>query len=390
MYIFDSIKYILKDFKIWGVLLSVKIRFLKAHHGDCILVTLTDQQIIQRILIDGGPSYTFKPRQLGDQRDGDLKKVLEQLRANNQKIDLVILTHIDDDHIGGLIKAFEDPNSLSKIALKVIFNSYQLIHEDFNKTIDINNNILGNFTLNNKTSVKQGDTLEKFLELNNIWDKRIYKQLDEYNLKKGKIKFLSPNETELKKLLVKWEKEIESPFTSEHKTDWEKTYQELLEIDEFVEDDSITNGSSVSFILEIDDKNYVFLGDAYPSTILEGLKKIGYDESNPLIAEMIKISHHGSKKNTSIELLKSLRSKCFVISTNGSRHGLPNKVTLARVHSEISDAIIYFNYPMIMEKIYNKKELNELDWRVSGLEEELKFDWHFRNNIFSYSESRWW
>lgn len=354
--------------------MSVKIRFLKAHHGDCILVTLTDQQIIQRILIDGGPSYTFKPRQLGDQRDGDLKKVLEQLRANNQKIDLVILTHIDDDHIGGLIKAFEDPNSLSKIALKVIFNSYQLIHEDFNKTIDINNNILGNFTLNNKTSVKQGDTLEKFLELNNIWDKRIYKQLDEYNLKKGKIKFLSPNETELKKLLVKWEKEIESPFTSEHKTDWEKTYQELLEIDEFVEDDSITNGSSVSFILEIDDKNYVFLGDAYPSTILEGLKKIGYDESNPLIAEMIKISHHGSKKNTSIELLKSLRSKCFVISTNGSRHSLPNKVTLARVHSEISDAIIYFNYPMIMEKIYNKKELNELDWRVSGLEEELKFD----------------
>jgi beta-lactamase superfamily II metal-dependent hydrolase len=40
--------------------------------------------------------------------------------ATNEKIDLVLLTHVDDDHIGGLLKAFEYPDYLPKITKKSV------------------------------------------------------------------------------------------------------------------------------------------------------------------------------------------------------------------------------------------------------------------------------
>lgn len=357
-----------------GAPLAVSIQFLKAHHGDCILVTIEDSQKVERILIDGGPSYTFKTRTLGDPRDGDLKNVLDKLRDQDMKIDLVILTHVDDDHIGGLISAFEDPDYLSQIALKVIFNSGQLIHEYFKVPADPTKDIEGNFAGNPETSIRQGDTLEKHLVAHKLWDRKVILQETEYPLLTGKLQFLSPNEEKLNKLLIKWEEETETPFTAGHTNDWHQTYVQLLENDKFEEDQSVPNGSSVGFILLVNELKFIFLGDAHPSTILLGLKYFGYDAENPLNADMVKVSHHGSKKNTSIDLLDVLKSESYVISTDGSRHGLPNKVTLARIHSHSTSSKIYFNYDELISDIYNKEELVELAERVLFIHEELVFD----------------
>ncbi len=354
--------------------MTVSIRFLKAHHGDCILVTIEDEQKVERILIDGGPSYTFKPRSAGDPRDGDLKNVLDELIDQNKKIDLVILTHVDDDHIGGLISAFEDPDYLSKIALKVIFNSGQLIHEYFKVPVDPTKDIKGNFSGNPETSIRQGDTLEKLLVDHKLWDKKIILQGLEYPLSTGKLQFISPNEEKINKLLMKWEDEREEPFTAGHSNDWNQTYIQLLENDKFEEDQSIPNGSSIGFILLVNELKLIFLGDAHPSIILSGLKHFGYDAENPLKANMVKVSHHGSKKNTNLELLEVLNSETYVISTDGSRHGLPNKVTLARIHSQSPSSKIYFNYEELIEDIYNKEELVTLAERVLFINKELIFD----------------
>ncbi len=64
---------------------------LPAFHGDCILIKtydLNEDEFI--ILLDGGTSNTFK-HSLKD----ELKSVTH--------INLLILTHIDSDHIGGLL-----------------------------------------------------------------------------------------------------------------------------------------------------------------------------------------------------------------------------------------------------------------------------------------------
>lgn len=57
-------------------------------------------------------------------------------------MDLVILTHIDDDHINGLIKAFEDTEYLPQLVKAIWFNSSRLITHHFKVPEISENNIL--------------------------------------------------------------------------------------------------------------------------------------------------------------------------------------------------------------------------------------------------------
>ena len=46
----------------------------------------------------------------------------DKIKDNNQKIDLLIVTHTDDDHIKGIIKFIED-DTLNNYIQEVWFNS---------------------------------------------------------------------------------------------------------------------------------------------------------------------------------------------------------------------------------------------------------------------------
>ncbi|HGM5350530.1 TPA: ComEC/Rec2 family competence protein [Serratia marcescens] len=348
--------------------MSVNVRVLKAFHGDCIFITVDSGTVTERILIDGGPEATF-----GVSPQGELRCLLNELEAEGKQIDLVMLTHVDDDHIGGLIKAFEVKDGLTKLARKVIFNSGQLIHDYFKVPIDPNKDILGNFTQSQNTSFKQGNTLEQLLKDLRIWHRNVIKQGDKISLQGCELIYLTPNEAELKKLLVKWEKEQSSPFTSASNTDWKKSYKELIDQDSFKEDNSKPNGSSISFILKVGEKNFLFLGDAHPTSITQGLAMFGYNADTPINAEMVKLSHHGSKGNTSLELLCAINSSNYIVSTDATRHGLPNKTTFARIHNKNSNAVIFFNYKSVISSIYTKDELAQLKERVMALSGELSF-----------------
>ena len=354
--------------------MSLRIEFIKALHGDSILITSESKQGNIRILVDGGPEYSFRSREPGEQRDGHLKRVLDDLRKDNHKIDLVILTHVDDDHIGGLLKAFEHPDYLSQMANRIIFNSGQLIHEHFNESNISLNDISGNFEGNADTSISQGASFENFISRLGLWDRRLICQSMVYELLDIKLTFLSPNDKYLRKLLVKWEKEVGLPETSANDTDYKHSYAELLASDKFIEDKSIHNGSSLSFILERNEQRFVFLGDAFPSTIIEGLRILGYSEEKPLKAELVKISHHGSKGNTNSELLKLIDTTEYVVSTDGSRHGLPNKTTFARIHAINPEANILFNYEHLIDEIYSTIEAEELNGKLHGINRGLTFE----------------
>lgn len=355
-------------------IVSLKIEFIKALHGDSILITSESKQGNIRILVDGGPEYSFRPRELGDQRDGHLKRVLDDLRKDNHKIDLVILTHVDDDHIGGVLKAFEHPDYLPQMTNRVLFNSGQLIHEYFNESNISLNDISGNFDGNADTSISQGASFESFISRYGLWDRRLICQSMVYELLDIKLTFLSPNDKYLRKLLVKWEKEEGLSETSANDTDYKHSYAELLASDKFIEDKSIHNGSSLSFILERNEQRFVFLGDAFPSTIIEGLRILGYSEENPLKAELVKISHHGSKGNTNSELLRLIDTTKYVVSTDGSRHGLPDKTTFARIHTINPEANILFNYEYLIDEIYTEVEIEELNGKLHGINGGLIFE----------------
>lgn len=360
-----------------GENMGLTINFVQALHGDSILIECPSPGGNVRILIDGGPRTAFRSSQLTDQRQGKLKVTLDNLIDQGHHIDLVVLTHVDDDHVGGLIAAFENSSYLPRLAKRVLFNSGNLISEYFASEHELTDKLVGNFHNSTYTSIDQGIKFERYISDLKIWHRKLAMQNVVYDeLSNVKLVFLSPGDGELQKLKDKWsEKEpLPSGLTAFKENDYKKTYEELLLVDQFQEDKSVTNGSSISFILESNGSNLVFLGDAFPSTVVESLKKLGHTEDFPLTASLVKISHHGSKGNTNYELLRLIDSPRFVISTNGAIHGHPDKVTLARIHRIRPNATIYFNYAEVINKIYSADELAELGQRVKGINGGLTID----------------
>jgi len=312
--------------------MNFKVSIIQAGHGDCILIQGDFDGQPRNILIDGGPSRAYEYRR----RPGALKSALQKIKDNGQKIDLLILSHVDDDHIAGLLSGFKNSGLLEQLTDKVWFNSGKLIFENFDEAYDESNlvDFNGNRTdaeAGSLTSIGQGVKFEDYISERGIWQYELIKAGQVRELFGIKFTILSPNNKKLEKLLIKWDREEPSSLTSSTDKDYKKSFDELLLNDEFSEDESIHNGSSIAFIFEYSGKRLLFLGDAHNDVIADNIKDLGHSEDNPLLLDYVKLSHHGSKYNTSPELLKLISCQNFIISTNGNRHGLPNKLTLSRI-----------------------------------------------------------
>lgn len=354
--------------------MSFELKILKAAHGDCIFIRGNfDGDVPRNILIDGGPSKVYRHHQI----KGELFKELESIRDLDQSIDLLILTHVDDDHIGGLLSGFKNDGLLAQLTKKVWFNSGKLIFEFFGEQHESSNLLaLENLSTTGEgnISISQGVTFESYIEEQGIWARSLILEGEVRTEFGAKFSFLSPTKEKLRKLLTKWEREKPDSLISSKNTDYEMSFDELLASDDFREDRSVHNGSSIAFIFEYGERRILLLGDAHDHIVVNSIKKkIALGESNKF--ELVKLSHHGSKYNTSLEFLNLIDCNKFVVSTDASKHGLPDKLTLARVYKSNSRATIYFNYPEIVRpKVFSEEEISyfeELEFNIS--EDETTF-----------------
>ena len=76
----------------------MKITVFHAADGDCFLVTSTGAPV-RRILVDGGRKASY---------EANTRTMLGQLRENGDTLDVVCVSHIDDDHISGILRLVED------------------------------------------------------------------------------------------------------------------------------------------------------------------------------------------------------------------------------------------------------------------------------------------
>lgn len=349
----------------------MNVRFLKANHGDSILISIPENGKIKNILIDGGPGNTYseRNRRTGRDKSGTLKEELDRLFKNEGIIDLLILTHVDDDHIGGLISWFKSSDFKPSYVKEVWFNSGQIIHKHYKNRCFLANNIPFNKKNGNKyTGIDQGDTFEQYLEEHNIWDKKIILSGKTYIRFGAKVSIISPSDKTLKLLLTKWKRESKKPFTGSKKNDYNYTIEQLMAGDKFISDRSKHNGSSIAFILEYNSLNFLFLGDAHVGVVTKELKSLGYHRNNPLQCEFVKISHHGSKANTNKSFLETINTDNYIISTNGKHHNLPNKSCLARIIKNNPKANLLFNYPDLIPKIFTGDELSNFEFKATGVD----------------------
>lgn len=341
----------------------MNISFLKAFNGDSILITYLDADEVHRnILIDGGPSQTYQRKsKKGKPEYGELYGLISELKAKELKIDLLILTHVDDDHIDGILSWINSDPLAHEIIGKVWFNSGKAISAHLaiaeNQELEIPLHIVTGYN----TSIKQGADFTRWLNDNNLTDDTVIFAGRSIELGVLKFEFLSPDTDKLTKLLALWKKKDSNYNTSAEYADYSETLKESLKKDVFEEDERVANGSSIAFILTYDQDKYLFLGDSHPGVVLKQLDSLGFNANNPLPVKFVKISHHGSKKNSSNELLKAIATDRYVISTHGLHNGHPDKVLLARIIEHNPGCRIYFNYPELTSLIFNLLDHQDYD-----------------------------
>ncbi|MNY60794.1 hypothetical protein D3C86_1973920 [compost metagenome] len=100
----------------------------------------------------------------------------------------------------------------------------------------------------------------------------------------------------------------------------------------------------------------------------------GFDKDNTLNTELMKVSHHGSMYNTNKELLEIVKTDNYLISTDASKHGLPNKRTIARIINNNPNAIIRFNYDL-KDRIFLKEDWNGFSFFKAMETNEFIYQW---------------
>lgn len=328
----------------------MKLRCLQAEHGDAFIIEISDGDEKHYVVIDGGPSSKY----CIDDIVGELNKL--------SQIDLMVLTHYDDDHIAGLIEYVNGHQQGNFPVKRIWSNCSKDIHVSTTSTI----------------SYGQAQTLDTLLEIIAgrqvlIKEDKINNTLPKIDLGFCKIQILSPSPASLKANIEMYVKEMGTIASTRVDADSKKALEVLANNmnKKCKEGVDVINRSSIAFTIEAEGKTFLMMGDADPWIVLAKLNELGYTEDNPLQVDLMKVSHHGSKNNTCNELLDVLNCSNYLISTNGGYGNTyhPDRETIAKIllHSKRKSEVpttLYFNY-----------DLKDIEKRIGTLltkEEEKK------------------
>jgi len=346
----------------------MRIIILPALNGDCILVEFHPSHYI---LIDGGYIDTY---------ENYLLPTLKEIAARGSELDIVVVTHIDSDHISGIIRMMEE----MPIGIREIwYNGYRHIQSvavtAAEKETFVHRNICKEFQTEKAKpiSAKQGCTLSALIAKNGIsWNSpakgdTIMAPMT-FPLGDAIIHVLSPNNEDIEALESFWKKRLikDGLLKKAHSEEyWDDAYEFCLSKDmpgfhfhekkvsksydlqmlckeAYEPDNSASNGSSISFVLETEGKRLLFLGDSHAETVVASLRALYCEEKAPYKFDAVKLSHHGSYNNNSPELLSLIVSDKWMISTNSDKYNHPDMPTLAHIITSGVDNLLYFNYPL--------------------------------------------
>lgn len=321
----------------------MEVHALAAEHGDCIVLSYGDGNAHFRLVVDAGVAGTADR----------IKRVLDA--SGDAVWELLVVTHIDLDHIGGTLSLLSDKSIATRLK-DIWFNGRQHLE-------------LGRESM----AVPEGKQLAELLDREGIsWNEGFGKEAvclaaddapvcKTLPVSKAAITILSPSTkglAGLRHLWDLWEEREELKEDKPVKANSAATPQAAsgaeglsavpLSIADMAEtktgtDSSVTNGSSIAFIFEYAGFRILLGADAHPGVLLKSAAKLSPETLN---LDVFKLPHHGSSANLTKRLAQKLPARRYLLTTNGQRHDThPSDVAIARALTVTPNADLLFNYP---------------------------------------------
>jgi beta-lactamase superfamily II metal-dependent hydrolase len=306
---------------------AINVEVLPAGYGDCLLVSCPVQGRTWRMLLDTGPDECWP------QLRARLAKIVPDA-AGHRFIDLVVISHIDHDHIGGAGLLFSDRslglrfgdvwfNAPPRKATRGVAEGHSLAELLGAAGTDLPwNRIVAGQPL---ATAAEG----AFVELPAVDDQ-------------PRLTLLSPGPEQLTRLFKVWDKELERlrrKESDEAQPAGATTRGgsgldlQALAARRTPTDRAPANGSSIAFLLEHGGASVLLAADAFSGVLVPALTALARHRQQPdgLKVDAVKLSHHGSRGNVTNDLLKAVRADHYIVSTNGAIFGHPDDEAIARV-----------------------------------------------------------
>ena len=336
-----------------------RIKLLPALHGDCIWIEYGEESSIARVLIDGGPVGAYPA----------LRAEIERLPPDQRTFELLVVTHIDADHIDGIVKLMRHPELGVKFQ-EVWFNGWPQI-----ETLPTLGPVTEEAADEGRGPVS-GSYLDHLLirggEACNVrFRNRAVCLADDGALPRVRLQggleltLLSPTVEKLRSLRATWyqaftklgAKPGDQDFV-QSKLDKDKRFRGdenaatavPAGLDEAAAlapdlDNAVANGSSIAFVAEYADQRCALLGDAHAPLIERSFRRMASARNEPkLRLAAVKLSHHGSKGNTTPGLLRAIDCRNYLVSTDGSIFHHPDNEAIQCVVTNAKPARLFFNY----------------------------------------------
>ena len=354
----------------------MKITVFEGNKGDCLLISSAGGK---NILIDGGLVKT----QFGkiDSYSHNVAKHLNKLRNRGDKLDLVCVSHIDQDHIGGVLRMLDDEFNWRVFehqqAQGLSVNEPEnprppdissIWHNSFHEQIGMNRGSIsraiaaatpasillnldprhhGHNTLEDLgTSMKEAAQVSRRIgarqlgiPLNPEFGGKLVRRtsttqpIDFGDLS---VTVLGPNNKRLRNLRKIWNDWLRSRSGKNQIKSVRRNAQEdeqllingdfegflqLADLGPAVGDrDTVTeqNIASISMLVEEGGKSVLLTGDARDDDIVEDLIDTGRASANGNVhVNVLKVQHHGSENNFSEGFAKRVTADHYVFCGNG-------------------------------------------------------------------------
>jgi glyoxylase-like metal-dependent hydrolase (beta-lactamase superfamily II) len=302
-----------------------KLHAVQAAFGDCLILEYGDAAQPRFVLIDGGPAHTYQSH---------LKPVVQRLLSQRGQLELAVLSHVDNDHVIGLLDLFGDLQAQaqagrSRLAVRALW------HNAFSQTIgrELDETILREVPDLSAWApdladpldvvargIAEGDHLQRGATALGVpinpgfpGGVVVTEAGTAHSAQDLSIHVLGPSQKALERLRKQWQAWLERPRDRDLGPG---------------KDQSVPNLSSIMLLAETGGARTLLPGDGRADEIVDGLKASGaWQTGDTFHVDLLKLPHHGSARNATPGFFRAIQADRYLICADGT-NGNPDPLTL--------------------------------------------------------------